>query len=482
MDKLKKENNNRKSEEIPDDWDVKRLKDIYSLFHNGIWGSKPKEGGKSYPVIRSTETRHDGKLDLSKVAYRRIPDEKLDKYVLKDGDILLVGSSGSSHLIGRATIFFQPEDQIKYLFSNFMIRLQPKNINQKFLYYYLNSKRYYRFLKSIQQTSTGLRNLPKEIYNKMRIPLPPLPEQKKIAEILGTVDKAIQKVDESIGKTKRLKKGFMQELLTKGIPSRRYTVYSRQREARRRYTVDGRQEEKSRQREEGRQNTVDSRLGKEKREFKETEIGRIPKEWKVTSVQEIIIRNESGTWGREIEEGQPSYPVLRSTNMTLDMKINYKNVAYRNVERDVAKKYELNYGDIIISKSSGSKRHIGKVAIFENPHKNKKYLFSNFTQRIRVNDKICRSKFLYYFLSSPNAQSYLEKIHGTSSGLRNINMKLYVLQKLPLPPLHEQQKITEILSSVDKKLEILRNRKEKYQKIKKGLMNDLLTGRRRIKV
>jgi type I restriction enzyme S subunit len=53
--------------------------------------------------------------------------------------------------------------------------------------------------------------------------------------------------------------------------------------------------------------------------------------------------------------------------------------------------------------------------------------------------------------------------------------------KLPLPPLPEQQKIAEILSTVDKRLELLRKKKEKLARVKKGLMNELLTGRRRVK-
>jgi len=56
------------------------------------------------------------------------------------------------------------------------------------------------------------------------------------------------------------------------------------------------------------------------------------------------------------------------------------------------------------------------------------------------------------------------------------------LSKVPLPPLSEQQKIAEILSTIDKKLELERKRKEKLERIKKGLMNDLLTGRKRVKV
>jgi type I restriction enzyme S subunit len=52
---------------------------------------------------------------------------------------------------------------------------------------------------------------------------------------------------------------------------------------------------------------------------------------------------------------------------------------------------------------------------------------------------------------------------------------------LPLPPLPEQQKIAEILSTIDRRLELLRKRREKLERVKRGLMKDLLTGRRRVK-
>ncbi|MCG2736200.1 MAG: restriction endonuclease subunit S [Candidatus Methanoperedenaceae archaeon] len=51
---------------------------------------------------------------------------------------------------------------------------------------------------------------------------------------------------------------------------------------------------------------------------------------------------------------------------------------------------------------------------------------------------------------------------------------------IPLPPLPEQRRIAEILSAVDRKLELERRRKEKLERVKKGLMNELLTGRKRI--
>ncbi|RLF93658.1 restriction endonuclease subunit S, partial [Thermococci archaeon] len=74
------------------------------------------------------------------------------------------------------------------------------------------------------------------------------------------------------------------------------------------------------------------------------------------------------------------------------------------------------------------------------------------------------------------------KYLAQGSTIKGILKKELGRLKIPLPPLPEQKKIAEILSTVDKKLELERERKKKLERIKRGLMNDLLTGKRRVKV
>ena len=92
--------------------------------------------------------------------------------------------------------------------------LDHKKVNVDFIYWLLSN--HTSKLKSLAQGSTIKRLFRKEIEN-LKLPLPPLPEQHRIAEILTTADTAIRKVDDAIAKTERLKRGLMQELLTKGI-------------------------------------------------------------------------------------------------------------------------------------------------------------------------------------------------------------------------------------------------------------------------
>ena len=90
-------------------------------------------------------------------------------------------------------------------------------MESQYMHYFLQSYRYENFLKQMQQTTTGLRNFPKNDFLQLVFPLPPLLEQQKIASILSNVDDTIQKTDQIIKQTQRLKKGMMQKLLTRGI-------------------------------------------------------------------------------------------------------------------------------------------------------------------------------------------------------------------------------------------------------------------------
>lgn len=92
-------------------------------------------------------------------------------------------------------------------------------------------------------------------------------------------------------------------------------------------------------------------------------------------------------------------------------------------------------------------------------------------------------KFMQYYLIFSRNKLLGQVVNPSSDvGRTNIYLSSLKLFKVPLPPLPEQRKITEILSTVDKKLELERKQKEKLEKIKKGLMYDLLTGRMRVKV
>jgi len=417
-------------ERIPKEWEVVRLGDkkiSKELFYGITAKATNKDTGLR--MLRTTDIKNYSvnweSLPFCEITEKR---EDLSRYFLKEGDLIIAraGTVGISVLVDK--------DYKNVIFGSYLIKvILNSTVNPKFLHYFLQSHLYWSHLRKAQGSTLKNINLP--LLKSLLIPLPPLPEQRRIAEILSTVDDAIQKVDAAITKTERLKKGLLHELLTKGIGHK---------------------------------------------EFKDTEIGRIPKEWEVVRLREVISLYQNGIWGEDPVPLQKSYPVIRSTEITHDGKLDLSTVAYRRIPDEKVAKYKLQDGDILMVASSGSANLIGRVTLFKQPEDNKIYLFSNFMIRIRPRD--IDPHFLYYFLSSPRYYHFLRSLQQTSTGLRNLPKKDFLRLKIPLPPLPEQRRIAEILSTVDQKLDLLKRRKEKLIRIKKGLMNDLLTGKRRVKL
>src|SRR4030042_1113974 len=145
-------------------WLTVQLRNIVEA-SSGIWGEPPLNNGTDTPVLRSTNI-HAGRLVLDEIAERSLPHHLIERYRLQDGDIIVTSSSGSSHLIGKCAIFYQPTDEPPYLFSNFTQRLRPNHhvVSPRYLYYYLLSPRAKAELNRIHTTTSGLRNLNIPLY------------------------------------------------------------------------------------------------------------------------------------------------------------------------------------------------------------------------------------------------------------------------------------------------------------------------------
>jgi type I restriction enzyme S subunit len=90
--------------------------------------------------------------------------------------------------------------------------------DERFVYYLSNLPDFRSVTISLMEGSTGRQRVPSDVFKKgIEVPLPPLPEQRRITDILSTVDEQIQQTDEMIQKTIELKRGLMQDLLTRGI-------------------------------------------------------------------------------------------------------------------------------------------------------------------------------------------------------------------------------------------------------------------------
>jgi type I restriction enzyme S subunit len=421
---------------LPESWAVKQIKETMDL-ESGVWGKEDESG---YPVLRSTNFTKSGYIDFEEVTYRDIPDRKIDDKKLKKGDVLLeISGGGPKQPVGRV-VFFDEKENEDYLFGNFVKRLRLKDKlseeNDPF-YVFRFLERYYDIgqTETLQHQTTGIRNLDYRAYMSLPLPLPPLPEQKKIATILSSVDKSIEKTDEVIEETKELKKGLMQELLTKGIGHS---------------------------------------------EFKEVMLGpkkvTVPIKWNIYSMSEIIENTQLGTnlLGKEENKG---IPLIKMGNLVKGgFNFDKLEKVKSNSEVEEIEEYLLEEGDFLFN-TRNTPELVGKSATWRNDLE--KAIFNNNIMRIHFNDFISSYYMSYYFESKIGWDSLKRIVSGTTS-VAAIYKKDLLNAKVVIPSLEEQKKIASILSSVDNKIKKEEEYKSKLERLKKGLMQKLLTGEIRV--
>ena len=164
---------------------------------------------------------------------------------------------------------------------------------------------------------------------------------------------------------------------------------------------------------------------------------------------------------------------LRITDIK-DDGVNWANVPYCNCSKTILEKYMLKYGDILLARIGAT---TGKSYLFKEEVKS---IFASYLIRIRCKSSLV-PEYLHQFIKTP---TYWKQIDANKSGRLKEGINIPILRNLlvPLPSIQEQKKIASITLSVDEKFEAEKKFREHLEKLKKGLMQDLLTGKVRVKV
>ena len=421
VESLRTENKFKKTEigEIPVDWDIVKVQDVCEKPEYGYSVSTTEKPiGPKFLRISDIQ---DGKVNWEKVPFCHCPNSIKEKYILKPGDILFARTGATTE---KSYIIKKCPEAIS---ASYLIRVVTKGmINSNFLYLAFNSFIYWRQIKE-QIGGSAQGGVNASSLSSIKIPLPPLREQKKIEEILTSMDETIEKKQEIIEKTKMLKKGLMQELLTCGIGHKK---------------------------------------------FKKTEIGEIPVDWDIVKVQDVCEKPEYGYSVSTTEK--PIGPKFLRISDIQDGKVNWEKVPFCHCPNSIKEKYILKPGDILFARTGATteKSYIIK--------KCPEAISASYLIRV-VTKGMINSNFLYLaFNSFIYWRQIKEQIGGSAQG--GVNASSLSSIKIPLPPLREQKKIEEILTSVDEEIENEMAHKERLEGIKKGLMQVLLTGKIRAKI
>ena len=284
----------------------------------------------------------------------------------------------------------------------------------------------YQYLLSIKPSlrkhfkETTQKNLTSQIVKGLEILVPESKkEQKKIAEILGAVDGEIQKTDEIIAATEKLKRGLMQQLFARGIGHAK---------------------------------------------FKKTKIGNMPAEWELVRLRDVVKFTNGKAHEKDIDESG-KYIVVNSKFISTNGRV------FKRTDKPLS---PLSIGDITMVMSDIPK---GKALA--------KCFFVEENEKYTLNQRVCslkstriNNRFLFYTLN--RNKYFLDFDNGV--GQTNFRKDEVLNCPIQLPPEREQQKIVEMLSAVDGKVSVNKKLKEKLTLLKKGLMQDLLSGRVRVMI
>ena len=393
---------------IPEDWEVKKFNKFSKFYSGGTpLTSKSEYYGGEIPFIKSGEIYYDRTEQFltqeglnnssAKLVYRG--DLLYALYGANSGEVAISQLEGA---INQAILCIQQnKDEAETIYLYNYLKLEKSNIINKFL-------------------QGGQGNLSADIIKNLQIPLPPLPEQKKIADCLSTWDNAIEKQSQLIELHTQRKKALMQKLLTgkKRLPG-----------------FSG--------------------------EWKEVKLGDL--------FEKINRKNEEGNTNVVTISAQRGF--VKQTDFF------NKSVASETLDN-----YSLIYhGEFCYNKSYSNGYPLGatkRLIAFEKAVVTTLYICFKIKDQKKSN-----GSFFEQFFEANSLDRSLIKIAqegGRAHGLLNVSLSDFFNIKIKLPPIEEQTAIAEILAAADRELQLQKEKLAQLQAQKKGLMQVLLTGKKRL--
>ena len=326
----------------------------------------------------------------------------------------------------------------KHIVSSAFTIIKPlKGINPKLIFYFLAwNKKFFEYLRNLQK-GTSYPSVRESDILDFKISFPEdFTEQKKIVYVLDSIQEAVRVQDEIIEKTKELKKSLMRKLFTEGT---------------------------------------------KREKLKKTEIGKIPKSWKLWEVNNVKASTKNslvaGPFGSNIGKRffvEDGVPVIRGNNLTQGEKYFIDDdFVFITEEKSLELRSCEAVSDDIIFTAAGT---LGQVGIIPQNNRFNRYIISNKQIRLRLDTSKILPLFAFFWFASDFIKAL---IHTQKSGTSIPVINLGIIKNLPIPHpplLEEQKKIVKIFQTVDQKIEIEQKKRGLYEELFKTMLNKLMNG------
>lgn len=393
--------------EIPGDWDVKHFEDVADIDRDSLNGSTPKDYEFDYISLSDVDS-DDFKIETTRQVFASAPSRA--RRIVKQGDILM--STVRPNLQGFSLIRNEVKDLIAS--TGFAVITSNKCSNE-FLFQFLFSsgieRQFYQLLVGSNYPAINSSDV-----RKLKIPLPPLPEQKVIAQVLSTADTAINTTEKLIAQKELRKKWLMQQLLT------------------------------GKKRLKGFENT----------------------KWKIQPLENFI-----KAIVREVPK--PSTPYL-GIGLRSHGKGTFLKYDEQPEKNSMDNFYVVRPNDLIVNITFAWEQAIAIVR----PEDDGALASHRFPTYTFIEDKGHPDFFRFYILQ-PRMKFMLQMISPGGAGRNRVMSKSdFIKLEFLLPDYKEQNAIAQVLQAADKEISLLKAKAEKLREQKKGLMQVLLTGKKRL--
>ncbi|MEH0039885.1 restriction endonuclease subunit S [Escherichia coli] len=402
---------------VPKGWEKNSLDSLFE-FKNGL-NTEKEQYGNGYKFVNVMDVFRNDILTESKIIGRvQVTDKQLEGYQLKYGDVLFNRTSETFDEIAIAAIYL---DNAIATFGGFVIRARPKGnqIDPAYSVFLFQSKSYRSQVVKLGQGAIRA-NIGQKDLARVCILVPPLAEQKKIAQILSTWDKAISVTEKLLTNSQQQKKALMQQLLS----------------------------------------------GK-KRLLDENGV-MFSGEWEVVRLKQLIHEEKKRNRDNHI---QRVLSVTNHSGFVLPEEQFSKRVASEDVSTyKIVKKNQYGYNP--------SRLNVGSFARLDNYDEG---VLSPMYVVFSINHERLNSDYFLNWMSSNEAK---QRIAGSTQGSvrDSVGFDALCSFSFSLPTLMEQQKIAAVLSAADAEMSMLEKKLACLKEEKKALMQQLLTGKRRVKV
>jgi type I restriction enzyme S subunit len=322
--------------------------------------------------------------------------------------------------------------------TEFHVLRAKSGVSPRYLYYWTQFADFRHAAGASMIGSAGQQRVQPYLYDEFELPAFDLNEQHRIARVLDAVDAAIRHTDRVVGKLDHVRQGLLHDLLTRGL------------------TPDGRLRDPDAHPE----------------QFRDSPLGRIPEEWEVTRMREVVPDAEYGISSSLDDE--TGIPVLRMNNLK-GGEADTSSLKYS--DSPVAKSKLLEPLDVLFNRTN-SIEHVGRTGIWRSQLP--KASFASYLVRLNPDEDRLHPEYLNYWLNLPQTQVNIRRFatHGVSQA--NINPTNLRKSYIALPDLDEQERIIHRVRTLERRSKKERDRQSKLQNLKRGLMRDLLTGAVRI--